>query len=318
VRSELGNAHEDRVKGLRGQSAAALPPSSQLNGVDAVITSAMRSGGKRSWTADLRVDLEDPFFFDHPLDHIPGVLLVCGLLAIARVASGDSPGRPAPARRIALSLTFGSFGETDSPVTLTAWPGVGPASGTWEVRATQEGRAVCEGDITLRDEGGSADLGSPGRIEPGRTEPGRADLVHRHRAENIVIGPARPDDLVVPVLPLPAGHFLSRPGAPAAELLIEAARQFTTMLLIERVGAPRDGQFIWHRLTADLPCVGAAATPTALRAQIRAGRGQRRDFQFEVIGTGSAADVCPAHIGIEASSMSMGAFRRFRAARRTG
>jgi hypothetical protein len=312
------------MKGLGSQSAAALPLSSQLNGDEAVITSAMRRGGNGGWTADLQVDLKDPFFFDHPLDHVPGMLLACGLLAVARVASGDGPGRAASARRIALSLAFGSFGETNSPVTLTASPGDGPASGTWKVRAAQEDRAVCEGDIALRDEGVPAGLGSsagPGSgISSGSpgAEPIRADLVHRHRAENIVIGPARPDDLVVPVLPLPAGHFLTRPGAPAAELLIEAARQFTTMLLIERLGAPGDGQFIWHRLTADLPCAGDAATPKALRAQIQKGRGQRRDFHFEVTGTGSAANVCAGHIGIEASTMSMGAFRRIRAARRSG
>jgi hypothetical protein len=285
------------------------------------------------WLSELRVDTGDPFFFDHPLDHVPGMLLVCGLLAFVRAVSGEKPGRSAPtgqpAGRISLSLAFGSFGEIDAPVALTASLATRAAFGTWRVRAAQGERAVCEGVIAMAEEsrpGGRAPAGAvPSTVEPSTVEPSRADLVHRHRAENIVIGPAHQDDsaLVAPVLPPPAGHFLSRPGAHRAELFIEAARQFATMLLIERAGAHGDGQFIWHTLAADLPHACDVDGRVALRAGTRRSRGHRRLFQFGVIPADGQGNASPGHTGtghitIEASSMSMSAFSRFRAGRRNG
>lgn len=43
--------------------------------------------GPRSWT--LHVDCSNPTFFDHPLDHVPGVLLIEAVRQALRVAVGD-------------------------------------------------------------------------------------------------------------------------------------------------------------------------------------------------------------------------------------
>src|SRR4051794_28079667 len=60
-----------------------------------------RLSGQDSWMAALRVDQSDPFFFDHALDHVPGMLILCGMVAVVRECNGT-----AHDGRVAGALTF--------------------------------------------------------------------------------------------------------------------------------------------------------------------------------------------------------------------
>ena len=64
-----------------------------------------------------RVDLSDPVFFDHPLDHVPGMLLTA---AILELAEHDSM---LESDNVTFRLTFTRFCELDAPVQVTAHPG---------------------------------------------------------------------------------------------------------------------------------------------------------------------------------------------------
>ncbi|GLZ29814.1 hypothetical protein Lesp02_20040 [Lentzea sp. NBRC 105346] len=251
----------------------------------AAIGKPLVSGVRREcgggWLANLNVDRSDPFFYDHPLDHVPGILLVCGLLDLVGHASGS------PGPRLRLSLGFPAFCEHDDPVELVATPSSEAVRGRWEVSAVQRGRSVCEGWI-----------GHLGRPEPAgvpgaesENAPIRAELVHRVNPDNIAIGTIeeRDGNRSVPVLPPKRGHFLERcdNGTHSAEKLIEAARQATTMIPIEFGGHPADSKFLWLSVAADLPHGVPSRVPTALRFGHDHGRGSRYRFLFELV-TGDA------------------------------
>ncbi|MEU4772769.1 hypothetical protein [Micromonospora sp. NPDC023644] len=220
------------------------------------------------WSAALVVDPHDPYFFDHPLDHLPGMALVCGLFELLRSADVGIEGTR---RQMLVSLRFPLFCELGDPVGLEA---VVPAparsvafvghlaasggdgastAGDIGLRAFQGETTVCEGTVGFR-------TGEPSRPEvPGTrvsapAPPADPALVHRQHPENVLIS-AMDADYSVAVRRPPPGHPLAGPpGAPArVELVVDAARQFATMIN-HVAGRSRPGAtFVLLDLDADLP-----------------------------------------------------------------
>ncbi|MBB4912852.1 AfsA-related hotdog domain-containing protein [Actinophytocola algeriensis] len=103
------------------------------------------------WSGRLAVRADDPYHFDHPLDHIPGMALIGGLLELVR-RSGAAD-LDIPNRRLSLSLTFPSFCELDGPVVLQATripTGEAGVDTSLSLLAEQGAEVVCEADLTLR------------------------------------------------------------------------------------------------------------------------------------------------------------------------
>ncbi|WP_328874514.1 A-factor biosynthesis protein [Streptomyces sp. NBC_00287] len=91
-----------------------LPPALVYRTVpaDVVLARPDRSG---RW--QLRVDTAHPVFFDHPLDHVPGMLLLEAAVQAARVVDGEA-GAPA-----SLHASFDRYAELDQPTWIEAEPG---------------------------------------------------------------------------------------------------------------------------------------------------------------------------------------------------
>ncbi|MFE9023427.1 ScbA/BarX family gamma-butyrolactone biosynthesis protein [Streptomyces sp. NPDC007808] len=109
-----------------------------------VLTEEMAAvDGRRSW--GLRIDSSHPIFFDHPVDHIPGMVL----LEAARQAAYAATGRP-DMLVTGISATFTRYAELDAPCRIEAVPGM-PVAGETPVRVTgvQEGEKVFVADLTL-------------------------------------------------------------------------------------------------------------------------------------------------------------------------
>jgi hypothetical protein len=102
-----------------------------------VVLSATDSA--RRW--QLRADTAHPVLFDHPVDHIPGALL----LETARQAA-HAVARPARAVPVGMSATFSRFAELDAPcwVEATTAPGGGPV----RVTVSQHGHEVFAAEVT--------------------------------------------------------------------------------------------------------------------------------------------------------------------------
>jgi hypothetical protein len=85
----------------------------------------------------LRVDTGHAVFFDHPLDHIPGMLLLESTRQAAMARTGPGGGLIP----VSFDTTFHQFAELDLPTWIES---TDEGDGTLKVVGTQEGRTVFE------------------------------------------------------------------------------------------------------------------------------------------------------------------------------
>ncbi|WP_327406727.1 hypothetical protein OG194_46220 [Streptomyces sp. NBC_01288] len=88
-------------------------------------------------------DLRHPRFFDHPSDHVPGMVLLEAARQAACLA-GASPGRLNGCHMRALRFT-----EWNAPVHVEC----GPAEGSWAFQVTQDGDTTVAGTLSFATEG---------------------------------------------------------------------------------------------------------------------------------------------------------------------
>ncbi|MFI5916036.1 AfsA-related hotdog domain-containing protein [Dactylosporangium sp. NPDC051541] len=277
-----------------------------------------------AWRAGLVIDGGHPFFFDHPLDHVPGIQLVTALLELVRAAAaGTAPDGPG---RIDTALWFPQFCELDEPTELRV---VRPAAGgeCWSVQAAQSRGSVCQGWVRYHSE--VCDAGAPmASPTAGTTGPDRADgaLVHRARPENILVGPVRRDEGGVGRAALVRSsaedHFFTVRGAGVrhCEELIEAARQVAVLQWPSEHAWPVDVRLTLNRLRADLPAAVAADRDLELRWQPRPLRGTKSTARVELhdrAEPGAGRDAVPlGRFVIETQGFTEPQWRQLRAGAR--
>ncbi len=126
-----------------GLPAALLPQAvGRLDPADVVLADIGRAD---RWL--LRVDESHPVLFDHPLDHVPGMLLIDAF----RQAAWRAAGAVAAARfsMNGLHAEFASFCELRLPAYIIAMPRIPRRADElcWAVRAVQSGKVVASGLI---------------------------------------------------------------------------------------------------------------------------------------------------------------------------
>ncbi|MEV6739401.1 ScbA/BarX family gamma-butyrolactone biosynthesis protein [Streptomyces sp. NPDC051104] len=110
-----------------------------------VLLAASAATGGNRW--ELRVDTGHPIFFDHPVDHVPGMLLIEAARQTARAATRQ-PG----ALLLALVSKFRRYAELDAPCWMEADVLRRDAGGDLRVhvRGTQQGEQVFAAELVLR------------------------------------------------------------------------------------------------------------------------------------------------------------------------
>ncbi|MEV4339873.1 ScbA/BarX family gamma-butyrolactone biosynthesis protein [Streptomyces sp. NPDC049590] len=110
-----------------------------------VVLAEPEPGVRHRW--ELRVDTAHPTYFDHPVDHVPGMVL----LEAARQAAHAATGLP-DALVLGVRGTFERYAELDLPCWIEARPEPAGADGDIPVRVTgtQQRRTVFTADVTLR------------------------------------------------------------------------------------------------------------------------------------------------------------------------
>lgn len=235
-----------------------------------------------TWTARLRTLDEHPFFFDHPLDHLPAGLLIEGVTElvehIATTTAATTAGPRPTWRTRTMELDFGSFAEKDLPVEFTARALPGTPGG-WRVSGRQRGRTVCDGKVY-------AAQAQPPRIPvlpapraaeddaPRRAAMVAQELVHRHRPENVLLASYRdhgPGGYSADLLSPPVGHHLRGRQGSGAELrslteLVEGARQFVTLLGHEARQVAFDRRYVVASMKASTARAVRRAEPVRLWA----------------------------------------------------
>jgi hypothetical protein len=136
---------EDEYRRLRGARAGVLPaPGEDIRRLPPAAVSASAPGGvmvARDGTGSLRVtpgDPRHPLFFDHPSDHIPGMVLLEAARQAVCLASGDTSGRLTGCR-----MTASRFTDWDPP----AYVACEPAGEGWAFRVNQGGGVTASGEL---------------------------------------------------------------------------------------------------------------------------------------------------------------------------
>jgi hypothetical protein len=182
--------------------------------------------------AELVVDEAHPYFFDHPLDHVSGILMLEGLLQLVEASAASQTELVRHMR-----VSFPSFCEKHPPAILEVLPA---GAGEMRVaRAVQAGIPVCAMKI-LTD-----GVPSPRSIAPALQTSGSAasaKLLHKTRAANVLIEAWRVASgrAETRLLAPPSGHLLAEGDARHYSPLyaLEAVRQLVTGLAHEEYGVP--------------------------------------------------------------------------------
>jgi hypothetical protein len=155
LRARVGRA-PDACPAARG---AAVAPAAvgRRDERNVVLGPPRRGPAPGSIVSELVVDQRHPCLFDHPLDHVPGMLLTEGCRQAALFAAVQATGRPPEAIVTACAIRFERFAELDAPVRCVATPGAevarpdGRVAVPVDVRLEQDGRAVAAArlEVTL-------------------------------------------------------------------------------------------------------------------------------------------------------------------------
>lgn len=189
-----------------------------------------------------RVDLSDPVFFDHPLDHVPGMLPA---VAVLELAEHDSM---LESDNVTFRLTFTRFCELNAPILVTATREVG---GTYRIAVTQSGLDVATGLLGQRE---TQPLMEPVAVPALEDGPISSELVHRADPRNVAIGPLTIDGgrVWARVIEQDAiGGLQPRAGAVAS--ILEAARQLVIAILHRWGEQPFGTKMIFVGFTAEVP-----------------------------------------------------------------
>lgn len=145
-----------RLRGARGDAArvmAAAPPApaplphrvtGRTRPRDVVLAPAGREtatgAGPAGWL--LRVDPAHPVLFDHPVDHVPGMLLLEAAHQCAQRSAGGS------AVILGLECVFSRYVELDAPCLITAGPATPDDAPALAVAAVQSGETRFTATVT--------------------------------------------------------------------------------------------------------------------------------------------------------------------------
>lgn len=205
---------------LQRGSDAQRPSHWQRRAENTVITQVRRDG--RALRAELVVDETHPYFFDHPLDHVPGILLLEGVMQLIELAMPSLNGRVAYAKT--LSIKFQQYVQKEATIDLLLEQDQ-DAHG-FQAKVMQGGKLMCTCVLGMAYSS-AFETSPPGEFTARRCA-NRAFL-HKAREENVIVSDMSgvAQGLSVDTVRLPDGHFFHE-GDPAHYSMVyflEVARQ---------------------------------------------------------------------------------------------
>ncbi len=247
-------------------------------------------------SAQVRVDQDHPYFFDHPLDHVPGFLLVEAIQQLGELeASRSEEPQPTEPYLRSLHVRFHRFCEKQAParVTLTRR---GPAPELLQGMITQGGTKVCSFSFT------HARAPAPsGEARQRRAPPADPTLLRKQRIENVVVGEVRvhPDErLSCELLAPPPDHVLADGSRYfySPLFLLEGARQAIRLAIHELVGL-RQGVAhnllaVQVELTEPVPRAAHLELWGSRQDDVQLGGMSLSEFSCEIVAGGRKLGVC--------------------------
>ncbi|WP_413791537.1 MULTISPECIES: beta-ketoacyl synthase N-terminal-like domain-containing protein [unclassified Pseudomonas] len=176
----------------------------------------------QSLHAQLVVNEAHPYFFDHPLDHIPGILLLEGVLQLIELAMPPLSGRVAYIKT--LTIKFQQYVQKQDVVDLHVEHG--EDSQVFHAKVMQDGKVMCTCVLAMAYS--SAFETSPAS-EFTATPCRDKALLHKARAENVIVSDMSgvAQGLSVDTVKLPPEHFFQAgdPQHYSMVYFLEVARQ---------------------------------------------------------------------------------------------
>jgi hypothetical protein len=172
---------------------------------------------------EIVVDEGHPFFFDHPLDHVPGILLIDGILALLEQLRG-------PRHVSLLDVRFRAFCEKNGRIDVVASPTSGRG------RVMQHGREICSFAFSFDDRPPALNTA----VTASNWSPADPVLVHKLRPENVLVSALVRDAQgfsCTASAPPPGHHLHDRPER-SPLYAIEVARQELMLVAHGEVGIP--------------------------------------------------------------------------------
>jgi 3-hydroxymyristoyl/3-hydroxydecanoyl-(acyl carrier protein) dehydratase len=178
--------------------------------------------GPQSLLAQLVVNEAHPYFFDHPLDHIPGILLLEGVLQLIELAMPPLSGRVAYVKT--LNIKFQQYVQKQGAIDLHLEQGKDPQ--VFNAKVMQAGKLMCTCILGMAYN--SAFETSPaGEFTAIRCRD--KALLHKAREENIIVSEMSgiAQGLSVDTLKLPDEHIFQEgdPEHYSMVYFLEVARQ---------------------------------------------------------------------------------------------
>ncbi|HCE6901266.1 beta-ketoacyl synthase N-terminal-like domain-containing protein [Pseudomonas aeruginosa] len=163
-----------------------------------ILITAVHRDSPQQLRATLLVDETHPYFFDHPLDHVPGILLLEGILQLLEHAL---PGICTPEWFVdSLETRFQRYVLKERPVLVELWQSAGAQR--YHARITQDGQSMCTCELSVARAPRQTAAGRFAREAPCT----RREWLHKAREENVLVGDID-RQARVRTLPVPAGQF---------------------------------------------------------------------------------------------------------------
>lgn len=142
--------------------------------------------------ATLVVDEMHPYFFDHKLDHVPGILLFEGVYQLSEVALAQIPG-PVKDNRFGIAeinIRFSKFAEKYEPISIELVRRSQGVNG-FQVKLRQKGQVIATSDVRLDNLQDMQDRETIRQINRDLVKD--KALLHKRNSSNILVSDLRAD-----------------------------------------------------------------------------------------------------------------------------
>ena len=240
---------------------------------------------------------DHPFFFDHPLDHVPGIMLLESALQLCEVGL-DALGLNEVFLR-KLSIHFKRYAEKEVPIEITVpMRGISRRGGSTCVTMRQGHEEICSFDLVFGQPPSRVGGGAPSGTSHA---PAEQRLLHKHHRDNVAITElltdnSAPRGVCVKTLPLAPDHALED-GGRSMLFFLESARQAYTLIAHEVKGIPLGSPMNLLKLEFELVRPIPAGQLTLLPAfDPKPWRGAVQTGDATIALMGAAGAVGKAHI----------------------
>ena len=116
------------------------------NAANSVLTPLRESGEQRAYEASLVIEKDDPTFFDHPLDHVPGLYMLEAIQQVSVAAACEHLGIDHSEVLVSeFHLSFQRIAEFQPDVICAITLDEDGSGG--EVSCSQHGKTCCQGTV---------------------------------------------------------------------------------------------------------------------------------------------------------------------------